>query len=210
MINVASDRIGFFAPLLAFAPREGMTYRVFAPLTRRGRLRNPNNPLSAFRSSPESHSHQSRLLRNFKLLPAIHHVTKHLPCGFNPFDVFPAPGSHITLEATNLQLLPSQRFSRSQGLTPPGTCRPCFMPVPSLGFYPPGFIPPAEPYVLSNAFALMWLAQLPVSAPTPLPFQATQAVTLHAHGAIIDAAPWKQAPLQGLAPRECPYSRSVV
>jgi hypothetical protein len=29
---------------------------------------------------------------------------------------------------------PSQRFSRSQGLAPPTTCRPCFVPVPPMGF----------------------------------------------------------------------------
>jgi hypothetical protein len=63
------------------------------------------------------------------------------------------------------------------------------MPVPPLGFYPPGFIPPAEPYVLSNAVALMWLVQLPVSASPPLHLQATQAMTLHAHGDMFDAAP---------------------
>jgi hypothetical protein len=63
------------------------------------------------------------------------------------------------------------------------------MPVPSLGFYPPGFVPPAEPHVLSNAVALLRLAQLPVSAPTPLHFQVIQAMPLHAHGAIFDAAP---------------------
>ena len=32
--------------------------------------------------------------------------------------------------------VPSQRFARSQGFTPPSTCRPCFMPVPSMRFYP--------------------------------------------------------------------------
>ena len=32
--------------------------------------------------------------------------------------------------------MPSQRFSRSQGFTPPAACRPCFMPVPPLGFHP--------------------------------------------------------------------------
>jgi hypothetical protein len=31
-------------------------------------------------------------------------------------------------------LLPSQRFSRSQGFAPPAICRPCFMPVPPMGF----------------------------------------------------------------------------
>jgi hypothetical protein len=135
---------------------------------------------------------------------------KHLPCGFYPFSVFLAPGSHITLEATNLQLLPSQRFSRSQGLTPPGTCRPCFMPVPPLGFYPPGFIPLAEPHVLSNAVALLRLTQLPVSASPPLLIQAIQAMSLLAHGGMFDAAHRRQAPLQGLAPRERPFSRPAV
>jgi len=32
--------------------------------------------------------------------------------------------------------LPPQRFSRSRGFAPPDTCRPCFMPVPSMGFFP--------------------------------------------------------------------------
>jgi hypothetical protein len=35
-------------------------------------------------------------------------------------------------------MLPSQRFSRSQGFSPPTLCRPYFMPVPPLGFRPPG------------------------------------------------------------------------
>jgi hypothetical protein len=32
--------------------------------------------------------------------------------------------------------VPSQRFSRSQGFRPPGTYRPCFMPIPPMGFLP--------------------------------------------------------------------------
>jgi hypothetical protein len=84
------------------------------------------------------------------------------------------------------------------------------MPVPPLGFYPPGFIPPAEPYVLSNAVAFLRLAQLPVSASPPLLIQVIQAMPLLAHGDIFDAAHWRQAPLQGLAPRERPFSRSAV
>lgn len=36
--------------------------------------------------------------------------------------------------------VPSQRFSRPQGFFPPGTCRPCFMPVPPMGFHPSGSI----------------------------------------------------------------------
>jgi hypothetical protein len=41
------------------------------------------------------------------------------------------------LESPHYQVrLPSQRFARSQGFTPPATCWPYFMPVPSLGFFP--------------------------------------------------------------------------
>jgi len=61
-----------------------------------------------------------------------------LPCGFFPFDVFPVPGSHSLRRLPTSGYVPSQRFSRSQGLFPPGTCRPCFMPVPPLGFFPSG------------------------------------------------------------------------
>jgi hypothetical protein len=32
--------------------------------------------------------------------------------------------------------LPPQRFARSRGFSPPTTCRPCFMPVPPMGFFP--------------------------------------------------------------------------
>jgi hypothetical protein len=83
------------------------------------------------------------------------------------------------------------------------------MPVPSLGFYPPGLIPLAEPHVLSNAVALLRLVQLPVSASTPLPFQVIQAMALHAHGDMLDAAHWNQTPLQGLAPRERPFPQPM-
>jgi hypothetical protein len=59
-----------------------------------------------------------------------------LPYGFFPFGVFPVAGRRLAEVVTPLIPLPSQRFSRSQGLTPPATCRPCFMPVPPLGFFP--------------------------------------------------------------------------
>jgi hypothetical protein len=59
-----------------------------------------------------------------------------LPCGSCPFDVFPVPGSHSLRRRPAAGYVPSQRFSRSQGLAPPGTCRPCFMPVPPLGLHP--------------------------------------------------------------------------
>lgn len=85
----------------------------------------------------------------------------YLPCGFFPFDVFPVPGSHQSRRLPTPGYVPSQRFSRSQGLTPPSTCRPCFMPVPPLGFTLQGRDPPAELYALSDAHALMRLANHP-------------------------------------------------
>jgi hypothetical protein len=63
-----------------------------------------------------------------------------LPCGFLPFDVFPVPGSYLLRRRPTSGYVPSQRFSRSQGFFPPGTCRPCFMPVPPMGFHPSGSI----------------------------------------------------------------------
>jgi hypothetical protein len=62
-----------------------------------------------------------------------------LPCGLFPFSVLPATGSHLSPEACFPRVtVPSQRFPRSQGLSPPATCRPYFMPVPPLGFFPSG------------------------------------------------------------------------
>jgi hypothetical protein len=64
-----------------------------------------------------------------------------LPCGSCPLRRFPGGGQLLTPGVTNLRVtLPSQRFSRSQGLLPPATCRPCFMPVPPMGFCPSGFL----------------------------------------------------------------------
>jgi hypothetical protein len=58
-----------------------------------------------------------------------------LPCGLSPFGVFPAVSSHLS-GGSKPRYVPSQRFSRSQGLAPPTACRPCFVPVPPLGFLP--------------------------------------------------------------------------
>jgi len=57
-----------------------------------------------------------------------------LPCGFFPFGVFLMMGSHILQGFQALVKVPPQRFSRSRGFHPPLICRPCFMPVPPLGF----------------------------------------------------------------------------
>jgi hypothetical protein len=68
-------------------------------------------------------------------------------------------GSHSPRRYQPRVLLPPQRFSRSRGFAPPTACRPCFMPVPPLGFSPSGSIPPAERAALSDVPALLWLSQ---------------------------------------------------
>jgi len=57
-----------------------------------------------------------------------------------PSGVFPIVGSYLYRKIPASGYVPSQRFSRSQGLFPPATCQPCFMLVPPLGFLPSGSI----------------------------------------------------------------------
>jgi len=63
--------------------------------------------------------------------------------------------------------LPPQRFARSRGVAPPTACRPCFMPVPPMGFSPSRSIPPAERSALSSTPALLWLSWLRASTRAP-------------------------------------------
>lgn len=56
--------------------------------------------------------------------------------------------------------VPSRRFTRPQGLHPPGTCRPYFVPVPSLGFLLGGSLPPVEPSALSGRASFLWFVPL--------------------------------------------------
>jgi hypothetical protein len=85
----------------------------------------PIVPLLTFRSSPElSHYGAAGQL---SLLGC-------LPCALPPFGVFPMMASHVPQGFQALVKVPPQRFSRSRGFTPPIICRPCFMPVPPLGF----------------------------------------------------------------------------
>jgi len=78
---------------------------------------------------------------------------------FFPSSVFPEPGSHICPGGSTPRVtVPPQRFSRSRGLDPPVSCRPCLVPVPLLGFSAlRGRSPRAELYVLSNAGTLLLL-----------------------------------------------------
>jgi len=133
-----------------------------------------------------------------------------LPCGLFPFGVFPAPGSHSSRGVPTLGYVPSQRFARSQGLAPPGACRPCCMPVPPLGFLPSGSNSLAEPSVLSDVDALLGLACRPATVPAsgarPGSWGCPSSSRMHARRRRL----LRQAPLQGLAPCERPCPRPVV
>jgi hypothetical protein len=50
-----------------------------------------------------------------------------------------------------------QVFSTSWRLDPPRACWPCFMPDPLMGFALQSFAPPAQPYAVSGAAALLTL-----------------------------------------------------
>lgn len=74
-----------------------------------------------------------------------------LPCGFIPFDVFPALDSHIPSKITIFWVtVPSQCFSHSQGFHPSKTCWSYFIPVPSLGFTLQGCFPYNSWWAFSN------------------------------------------------------------
>jgi hypothetical protein len=177
---------------MAFVPREDMTYEVFAPLTRWGRLRNSSkSSLSLSLLYRVSFTPEPPL--QLGLLPAFHHKSTSLavstPSTFSRFQAATSPWRQPTSSCCPRSVSHALRPLLRPG--PPGlvSCRSR-----PWGFCPPGFNPPAEPHVLSNAVALLWLAQLPVSASTPLPFQVIQTMTLHTHNNIFDAAPLETGP----------------
>jgi hypothetical protein len=58
--------------------------------------------------------------------------------------------------------VPPQRFARSRGFDPPSTCRPCFMPVPPMGFRPSGFISTCRAVPPLGGHALLQLVRRPL------------------------------------------------
>jgi hypothetical protein len=94
---------------------------------------------------------------------------------FLPLRRFPGIGQpHNSWREPPLQVkVPSQRFSRSQGFDPPGTCRPCFMPVPSLGFpfrgsfHPQSCLLSRAPYPLVVGRSCHFRVLLPASVLAP-------------------------------------------
>jgi hypothetical protein len=124
----AGGRIGLPAPSLVLA--RGLTFEVFAPPGARidveVRFERPSRDL---RLPFRVWSYRRRCLQtNLRAAASLAVLL--------PFDVFPVPGSHHSRRRPTSEYVPSQRFSRSQGLAPPDACRPCFMPVPPLGFLP--------------------------------------------------------------------------
>lgn len=78
------------------------------------------------------------------------------PLRFFPLQRVPEDGQpHTPGHSSSRVKVPPQRLSRSRGLDPPVLCRPCFVPVPLMGFHPSRPFPLAEPYVLSNAVPLL-------------------------------------------------------
>jgi len=79
-----------------------------------------------------------------------------------------ATGSHVLPGRTTTPGLGAfSAFLRSQGFHPPVTCRSCFVPATSMGFALQGCIPFAQPYTLSSAATLVWLAVPPLQGLVP-------------------------------------------
>jgi hypothetical protein len=108
-----------------------MAFEVFTPVECSRNLTFASDPLLTFHSSPE-YSHSFAAAHRIFIMTCDYFGC--LPCGFFPFDVFPLKGSHFSRSNHASELLPSQRFSRSQGFAPPSSCRSYFIPVPSLRF----------------------------------------------------------------------------
>lgn len=119
----------FLRSLYGLFPR-GTAFEVFTlPVFRRA-CGSPSLPLLTFRSPSEFHASAPSGFGSGTLA-----LTASLTV-FSPSTFSQHREGGTSRGFTLCSPLPSQRFARSQGLAPPGTCRPCFMPVPSLGFFP--------------------------------------------------------------------------
>lgn len=116
---------------------------VFTLLSAQREIISLSNPLMAFRSSSESYSSGAVASAQHLRFPNRPCASRRLPpLRLLPLRRLPTGGQPPNPEVTSLRVpLPSQRFARSQGFSPPTSCRPYSMPVPSLGFYPSGFNP---------------------------------------------------------------------
>lgn len=161
----------------------------------------------------------------FGRAPPLERAPAFRPGSSTAFHAVPSPSTYSRpWPATFLPGLPNlrvtvppQRFSRSRGFHPSTLCRPYFMPVPSLGFHPSGSLPTrGAARSLERRFPL-------VVFEFPLPrFQHTRLCQSSRKGLASArrtdfpeptfAKPRfsKPDPLQGLAPRECPYLQQAV
>lgn len=184
----------------------------------------PDCPLIAFRSSPES----------LQLWRRRHAVLPFRSAGPAAFLAVPSPSTFSrSWTATYLPGLPNlrvtvppQRFARSRGLHPSTPCRPCSMPVPSLGFCPSGSLPTRGAFLrilsVGTWYPLGYLCPLAVSALALPRFQFARLNQLSGKGLAFArradrprptfAKPRvsKPALLQGFAPRERPYLHQAV
>jgi hypothetical protein len=105
--------------------------------------------------------------------------------------------------------VPSQRFARSQGLAPPGTCRPCFMPVPPLGFCPSGSVSTRR-----AVHPLGCLCPPGVGGSSWLRLDCLDFLLVLGNLVVVATVFSRRrrfrrpAPLQGVAPCECPHLRA--
>jgi hypothetical protein len=84
------------------------------------------------------------------------------------------------------------------------------MPVPPLGFLPFRVLPPAEPYALSDALALLRFVRLPVAAPLRQVFGLSRSEPAVPAALLLARPHGNRIPLHGLAPRERLYPPPVV
>ena len=125
------------------------------------------------------------------------------PLRFLPLRRFPSSGQLLFTQGYQPRAtVPSQRFSRSQGLLPPATCRPYFVPVPPLGFSPSGPIPPVKHSALSSFSALLRLAHLAVAASTVSHRRVPRTLLVFFDSIFAKQHFARFAPLQGFAPHE--------
>jgi len=135
-----------------------LTSEVFAPLTCQGRFSNPNHPLLTFRSSPEFLHTGATFsgVQSPRPVPPLRFVPlRRFPGSRQPFD----PGGNQPPGRCPLSVSHALRALLRLDLPA------LFHAGPVHGVCPSGFFPPAEPCILSNAAALLWLACLWSAAP---------------------------------------------
>jgi len=191
--------MGFFAPswVLAHQSRPGGLHPAhgFGILVERPERSSLDLSLS-FRVSP----HRSRCRS----------VRQHPPLRFLPLRRFSGSRQLLFPGATNLRVNALSAFLTLSGPSSAWTSRPSFRPVPPMGSYPSGHVTPAEPFVLSDVLALLWLAEIRVTMLLNWFRRPSREGPFGQSSGSISIAPYRHAPLQGVAPRERLLARTPV